>query len=256
MSFISDIFGGGAAKKAAKAQTEAAKLGVDELHRQFDLTRADLAPWRQAGGAAIQAGADMLQPGYDYTASPGYQFRLGEGNRAIEGSAASKGMLMSGGTLKDIDRFSQGLAAGDFNDQFNRQMAVASGGQQATQTGAALGQQTAGGIADLYTQMGNAKASGYIGQANAISGGIGQLGALGAMIFSDETLKDNIVDLGTSIGGVPAIEFNYRQDTGLNLPAGRFIGVRAQDVARIRPDALGPRVGGFLTVDYGALHAA
>jgi len=251
----STVLGASASKKAAKAQAAATDKGIAEEHRQFDLTRSDLAPWREAGGKAIGQGYAMLQPGYDYTTSPGYQFRFGEGQRAVESSAASKGMLMSGGTLKDLVRFGQGTAAQDYNDQFNRTMAVASGGQQAATSGAQLGQQSANSIADLYTQGGNAKASGYIGQANAISGGLGQLAQLGGMFFSDEALKENIEELGRDIGGVPAIAFEYRRNTGLDLPEGRFEGVRAQDVAQLRPDALGPRIAGYLTVDYGALYA-
>jgi hypothetical protein len=109
----------------------------------------------------------MLQPGFDYTKSPGYQFRLDEGLRGVQNSAAAKGILQSGGTLKGIDKYSQNFAANDFNDQFNREMAVASGGQQATQAGVQAGSNSANSIADLLTQAGNAKASGYIGSANA-----------------------------------------------------------------------------------------
>jgi hypothetical protein len=256
MSFLSDIFLGGASKKAAKAQVKGAQMGVDELHRQFDLNRADLAPWREAGSSAINAGAAMLKPGYDYTASPGYQYRLGEGNRAIEGSAASKGMLMSGGTLKDIDRFSQGLAAQDFGDQFNRQMAIAGGGQQAATSGAQLGQQTASGIADLYTQQGNARASGYIGQANAIGQTIGQVAQL-AMMASDRRLKTNIVRLGEwddRGDGLGEYEWNWKAD-----PDGPKVrGVIADEVKELRPSAYAPnfRGDGFDGVNYAMLETA
>jgi hypothetical protein len=169
----SAVIGSSAAKKAASAQDKSAQLAIAEQRRQFDLNRSDLEPWRTAGGAAITGGFNMLQPGYDYTASPGYQFRLDEGLRGVQNSAAAKGLLQSGGTLKGIDRYAEGLAAQDFNDQFNRYMSVASGGQQATQAGVAAGQNSANSIADLLTQAGNAKASGYIGSANAISNGIG-----------------------------------------------------------------------------------
>lgn len=193
MSFIADIagaiIGGHAAKKASKAQVEATKMGVDELRRQFDLTRTDLAPWREAGSQAISQGLAMLQPGYDYTTSPGYQFRFSEGQRAVDSGAASRGRLMSGGTIKDEMRFGQGLAAQDFNDQFNREMAIAGGGQQAATSGAQLGQNTANGIADLFTQAGNARASGYVGQANAWTNGLnnvfgsgGNGGSLGGLL--------------------------------------------------------------------------
>lgn len=169
------VLGSKASKKASSAQQAAAQAGIDEQRRQFDLSRGDLAPWRTAGGAAIGQGYAMLQPGFDYTASPGYQFRLDEGLRGVQNSAAAKGLLQSGGTLKGIDKYAEGLAAQDFQDQFNREMAVASGGQQATQAGVAAGQNSANSIADLLTQAGNAKASGYMGSANAWSNGLSGL---------------------------------------------------------------------------------
>lgn len=176
MGIIGDIagavIGGHAAKKAAKTQAASAQAGIDEVKRQFDLGRADLEPWRTAGGQAIGQGYAMLQPGYDYTASPGYQFRLDEGLRGVQNSAAAKGLLQSGGTLKGIDKYAEGMAAQDFNDQFNRMMAVAGGGQQAATSGAQMGQQAGQSVADLLTQAGNAKASGYVGQANSWLNGL------------------------------------------------------------------------------------
>jgi hypothetical protein len=172
------LIGSSASKKAAKAQTQATQAGIDEERRQFDLSRGDLAPWREAGSQAIGQGLAMLQPGYDYTASPGYQFRLDEGLRGVENSAAARGLLQSGGTLKGIEKYGQGLAAQDFNDQFNRTMAVAGGGQQAATSGAQLGANSAHSIADLLTQAGNARASGYVGSANAWSQGLGNLGSV------------------------------------------------------------------------------
>jgi hypothetical protein len=171
----SAVIGSSAAKKAASAQDKSAQLAIAEQRRQFDLNRSDLEPWRTAGGAAITGGFNMLQPGYDYTASPGYQYRLDEGLRAVQNSAAAKGILQSGGTLKGIDREAQGLAAQDYNDQFNRMMSIASGGQQAATSTGQFGMETGRSIADLLTQAGNAKASGYIGSANAISQGIGNV---------------------------------------------------------------------------------
>jgi hypothetical protein len=180
-SVIGGIFGGKQAKKAANAQTQQDQKALDLQKQMYDQTRSDLAPWREAGGAAIGQGYAMLQPGYDYTASPGYQFRLDEGNRAIQNSGAAKGMLMSGGTLKDIDRFSQGLAASDFNDQFNREMAVAAGGMQANQTGANAASNYANAGSQIYGNIGNAKASGYAGVNQAFQGTLSNLANIGGM---------------------------------------------------------------------------
>lgn len=176
MGIIGDIagavIGAKASKKAAKAQVAAAEKGVAEIGRQYDQTRADMEPWRVAGGKAIGNLSAMLEPGYDYKTSPGYQFRFSEGQRAVESGGASRGMLMSGGTLKDLVRFGDGVASADFGDSFNRQASIAAGGQQVNTTLGQLGANAATNKADLYGQAGNARASGYVGQANSWIGGI------------------------------------------------------------------------------------
>lgn len=70
---------------------------------------------------------------------------------------------------------------------------------------------------------------------------------IGASFFSDARLKRDVVAIGELEDGLPVVDFNYRDGAG--LPEGRFRGVLAQDVARFRPEALGPTVGGFATVD-------
>lgn len=166
----SAVIGSKNASKAANAQVAAADKAAEVQKYMYDTTRADFAPWRQAGGAAITQGAAMLQPGYDHTTSPGYQFRMDEGLRGIEGSASARGLLQSGGTLKDIVRYSQGVAADDYNQQFNRQMAIAGGGQQANSTTGSLGAMAANNMGNAYMQAGNARASGYAGQSAAWGG--------------------------------------------------------------------------------------
>lgn len=51
---------------------------------------------------------------------PGYDFRLGEGERALQQSAAGRGVLRTGGTLKDILAFGQNFAAQEYSSVFNR----------------------------------------------------------------------------------------------------------------------------------------
>lgn len=187
MGLIGDIagavIGSKASKKAARVQERLGREAIAEERRQYDLTRSDLAPWREAGGAAITQGLAMLQPGYDHTTSPGYQFRFNEGQRAVESGGAARGMLMSGGTLKDLARFGQGVAADDFNDQFNRQMAIAGGGQQAATSLGQLGGQMAGRVGDTLTGIGNARASGYMGSANAWINGINNFDSRISQLF-------------------------------------------------------------------------
>lgn len=58
----------------------------------------------------------------DVYKDPSYQFRLGEGTKAIEGSAAAKGLLRSGGTLKDLAGYGQDLASQEYGNMFNREL--------------------------------------------------------------------------------------------------------------------------------------
>lgn len=180
-SILGGVLGGKGAKKAAKAEVQLGREALALQKQMYTQSRADLAPWREAGGQAIGQGLAMLQPGYDHTTSPGYQFRFSEGQRAVESGGAAKGMLMSGGTLKDLTRFGQGVAADDFNDQFNRTMAIAGGGQQAATSSANAGQNYANSASNTLSGIGQAKASGYAGMNQAVQGTLGNLATIYGM---------------------------------------------------------------------------
>ena len=71
---------------------------------------------------------------------------------------------------------------------------------------------------------------------------------------SDPRIKKNIVKIGELPDGLGRYEWDYRQDMGLDLPTGRHRGVMADEVAKLRPWALGePLPGGYMTVNYAAL---
>lgn len=72
------------------------------------------------------------------------------------------------------------------------------------------------------------------------------VGGMAASAFSDERVKENIEPVGEMADGLPIVDFNYKGNLG--LPSGRFRGVLAQHVARVRPQELGPSVHGIATV--------
>jgi len=51
---------------------------------------------------------------------PGYQFRLSQGEQALQQSAAAKGHLRTGGTLKDILGYGQNFASSEYQNVFDR----------------------------------------------------------------------------------------------------------------------------------------
>lgn len=52
--------------------------------------------------------------------APGYQFRVDQGQQGIERSAAARGLLRTGGTLKDIADYNQNFASNEYGNEFNR----------------------------------------------------------------------------------------------------------------------------------------
>lgn len=86
---------------------------------------------------------------------------------------------------------------------------------------------------------------------NGMLGGLFQLGGtLGsAAILSDRRLKTDIRRIGTTDGGLPVYLFKYRHDPEQITR----MGVMAQDVAEVAPEAVHEIGGGYLAVDYGAL---
>jgi hypothetical protein len=80
------------------------------------------------GGYAAPGFGDLTQMdraqfgGINLPDDPGYQFRLSEGLKGIERSAAARGTLLTGGTLKALGQYHQGLASQDFGDAWQRAM--------------------------------------------------------------------------------------------------------------------------------------
>lgn len=190
------MISGNAAEDAANVQAGAANHAADLSDKQYQQNRTDAQPWRDAGTVALgQIGKGTATGGdfnRDFTAAdfqrdPGYQFRQSEGMAGVEGSAAARGGLLNGGTLRALDRYNQEFASGEYSNaynrfnadrdrRFNRLSSLAGIGQTATRDVASQGMQNASSMAEYGMQGANARASGYVGQANAIGSGINTLG--------------------------------------------------------------------------------
>lgn len=229
----SSVVGGVMAGKAAGAQSKAAISAAQLQHEdaqaalqfqkdQSALQQKNIAPWLAAGGKAETQLSDMVSGGgfpdwneqfkapTDVTEQndPGYKFRLEQGQKALENSAAARGGLLSGNTAKAITQYGQDYASNEYQNvygrsfneyatrynqfetnqanKFNRLSTLAGGGQvAANELNANLGQ-TAGNVGNIYMQSGQqignslmaggaARASGYAGIANSINSGVGNI---------------------------------------------------------------------------------
>ena len=172
------------AKKAANAYDAAGGLIGEGLKK----TEGEMAGWRNVGQDANEAMALALglpdrygrtDEGRDlsgFEASPGYQFRMAEGIKGVERSAASRGSLQSGATMKAVQRFGEGLGAQEYGNYMS-QLAGLSG--QGLTAATAMGQMRGNANANqanMMTGAGQARASGYNALAEGATGAMNQVG--------------------------------------------------------------------------------
>ena len=185
-----------AAKKASETQADSAQAALDQQRAMYESTRGDLAPYREAGGQGLTSLTGLLTAGPgEFTTSPGYQFRLDEGRKALEKSAAARGTLLTGGTLKGMERYAQGVASDEYQrflDRYNTRVgqwgSLAGMGQNAAAQQGASNTAFGNAASGLLTDQGNVRAAGTVGSANAWNGAISQASNLAQQYYLSRLL--------------------------------------------------------------------
>lgn len=182
----SSLLSANQANKAAQTQSQAADQSAALQERMFNENVARQKPFYEAGVNAlpelVQASKYTPFSMAQFQADPGYGFRLSEGQKALERSAAARGGLISGGTLKAAQRYGQDMGSQEYTNAFNRYQqerqarlgplqSLTGMSQTTANTIGAAGQNMAGNVGEAYMGGANARASGYIGAGNAIAGG-------------------------------------------------------------------------------------
>lgn len=177
--------------KAAKTSQNIANQSNALTKQMYDTTRSDLMPYQQFGQQGMTNLNDRmgyLTTPFSMTQSqleqtPGYQFNLYQGLKAVNNEMGARGLLNSGAVMKGAANYATGLADSTYMDQFNmdqtqkqniynRLLGVVQTGENAAAQTGAYGTQAAGTVAGTNAtaaqQIGNAQMSAY----NAL-GGIG-----------------------------------------------------------------------------------
>jgi len=185
----SSLLGASSASSAADTQAAAADRAAQLQNEQFNRQIELQAPWRQAGERALgklEAASDYTPFGQaQFQQDPSYAFRLGEGQKALERTAAARGGLISGGALKAAQRYGQEMGSQEYTNAFNRYQterqarlgplqSLAGVGQTSVNQLGQAGQAYATGAGEAMGQAAQARASGYMGGASALSQGLGQ----------------------------------------------------------------------------------
>lgn len=187
MGFVKDTFFGGAEKKAGKAQAEAARAGARLTAEQFQEVKGLALPFVEPGAPALQQQAAIsgalgpeaqAQAFQQFQEDPGTQFLREQGLRLIGSGAAATGQLGGGERLRELTRFSQGLALQDLSSRFGRLGEVAGTGIAGVGTIAGAGAAAAGIQSQALQAAGQAQAAGITGQAAGIRGGLLGIGSI------------------------------------------------------------------------------
>lgn len=184
------------ARRAARAQQQAAQTAAATEERMLERQLAATAPFRELSLSQLNRLAALYGPEGAYARAPGmeeiqmdpgYGFRLAEGQKALERRLAAGGKYFSGGALKAGQQYGQELASQEYQNAFARarqqradvtNALLGIGGYGPSLASAAAGAigQTGSNLANIQLGAGQARASGYIGQANALANALGQAG--------------------------------------------------------------------------------
>lgn len=168
------------------ANKQIADTGTAQKGLYGDMT-AGIDPYKAAGTYGLDqlksnAGTFKFDP-KDLENEPGYQFQLQQGMKALQNSAAGRGMLQSGAALKSAIGYEQGLAGTSYQNAYNRALNTFNTNQQGYQSLANLGQNAnsqaiqAGGI--------------YGGQLTSLAGLGANTNMQGAGLLSNTAMQGN-----------------------------------------------------------------
>lgn len=169
--------------------------------------------------------------GYNnYLQNAGYAGAMKQLSQNLTGQGAASGLLNSGSTTKALANYGTQLNSQYYNNYLQQLSGLSGLGTQA---------------GSLIANTGNTSSSkgGSPSTLGSIASTVGGI----ASIFSDRRLKTAIRKIGEFADGLGKYSFRYKAG------GPRYVGVMAQEVAKLRPWALGPVVNGYMTVNYGAL---
>lgn len=245
---------GNSPQSTSTVDTQGLNAYVDNLLAQ----QADAAKNDPSYGSLLKSfGMD------EYKADPGYQFRQDEAQKALERQMAAQGVTLGGAgagqinpqAYRAMNELTQNLASQEYGNayqrytadnlnKFNMLMGAAGMGQNSTGIMAQTGQNYGNAASQSVTDLASAQQNAQLGKSSEPSmfSQIAPIALAAIAAFSDKNIKENITHVGQE-NGYPLYEFNYMGEDK------KYIGVMAQDVEKINPDAVIEQ-DGLKMVDY------
>ena len=194
------------ASSAAQTQADAANRAADLQRQTYQEQTALNAPYREAGLTGqnrlmelLGLGGNTGAAGYgryaqdfsmkDFQQDPGYAFRLAEGTKALDRSAAARGGLLSGGALKAATRYGQEMGSQEYQNAFGRYQTnranqlqplgnLMSSGQAAANQQAGQAGQYGSNVGNIYQSQGNVQGNALLAGSQARTSAYGDIAKL------------------------------------------------------------------------------
>ncbi len=168
-----------AAQRAADTTAAATDRANELQQRMYEEDVARQKPFYDVGVNALPelvAASKYTNFGMDqFQADPGYGFRLKEGQKALERSAAARGGLISGAALKAAQQYGQEMGSQEYTNAFNRYQTERAARLNPLQSLTGMGQTTANTLGtsgqNMATNVGNAYMGQGVNQGNALMTG-------------------------------------------------------------------------------------
>lgn len=159
---VSNVIGGGATAAVNAVTGTGGTAGTQAAQAAAD-------PFASQRGQYQQQLQSMMTPGSNFQAQdPSYNFRLQQGEQAVNAGAASSGMLNSGNRLQALQSYGQNMASTEFQNQYARLSQLSGANSGSTGTAGQIGANANNTANSNNSALGNT-----IGKA--VSGGIGSL---------------------------------------------------------------------------------
>lgn len=265
-----------AASQAAGQQLAAAQEQTRYLEGAEQRATQRLQPFVNLGTANIPGMQSLLSTGGQMQfleTNPIFQAAVRNAGDQLKTSAAAAGKFGSGGLVNQLFQNYLSQGEGFINNQYNRLSNAVGMGQASAAGQAADSLGVASQVGGILGDMGDIRAGATIARQNASNQGMaagnqllqgGLLGSgligggglaggglagagLGALMFSDERLKEDIERVGETDDGIPIYRWRYKGDEQVH------IGPMAQDVEKVKPNAVLNHSSGYKVLNLEAL---
>ena len=173
-----------AASNAADNMSAASGQAMAQNQRQFVIGQQNLAPWLQAGRGALTEQQNLMGIGGDPSSamaalqnSPGYKFRMQQGQNSLDAGLAARGGMGSGKSMQAGVDYNQNFASNEYGNRLAQLSQMSGMGNQNASNMANQGMNFAQNQGNYLTGNANAQGAAGMQQANLTASTLGGIGS-------------------------------------------------------------------------------